>query len=90
VFSRRLEHSHGAIEAREVSTHVDEFFLALVLRTPGLIFEDHIVIPASLHGKVLLVEQRVTKRNISLSGFLLGFGAFGFLRAWSVFSQRPR
>jgi hypothetical protein len=74
-----------------VSTHVDEFFLALVLRTPGLIFEDHIVIPASLHGKVLLVEQRVTKRNISLSGFLLGFGAFGFLRAtWSVFSQRPR
>ena len=41
------------------ATYVYKLLLALVLRTARLVLEDHVVVPATLHGEVLLVQQGV-------------------------------
>lgn len=62
------------------TTYVDKLLLlAFILRTTGLVLENHIVIPASLHCEILLIEQRVTECNIALTSILIFLGAFRLL-----------
>ena len=60
-------------------TYVDKLLLALVLGPARLVLEDHIVVPPPLHIEILLVQQGVSQRNISLPLLLLGGGALGLL-----------
>ena len=53
--------------------------LALILCAACLVLEDDIVVPASLHVKILLVEERVSESNVSFSSFLFFFESFGLL-----------
>lgn len=53
--------------------------LALILCAARLVLEDHIVVPAALHIKVLLVEKRISESNVSFSGFFLFFESLCFL-----------
>ena len=44
--------------------YIDEFFLAFLLCTSGLILEDDVVIPPPLDVESLRIEQRVAECNV--------------------------
>jgi hypothetical protein len=61
-------------------TYIDELLLlTLVFRPARLVLKDDIVVPAPLHRKVLLIEQRVAQRNIAFPCILFLFDALKFL-----------
>jgi hypothetical protein len=62
-----------------METHVDKVLLALVLCASCLVLEDHIVVPPSLKGVVLLVEEGIPEGDISLPRFRLCLGPLFFL-----------
>ncbi len=68
-------------------TYIDKLLLALILRPAGLVLKNHIIIPTPLHCEILLIEQRVTECNITLTSNLLFLGALGLLQKKSHVSQ---
>ena len=72
------------------NTHVDKLLLlALILRAAGLVLEHDVVVPAALHGKVLLVEEGGAVGNVPLAGLFFLLGALCFLfRSVSTVSGR--
>lgn len=70
----------AAQNERIFKTYVYKFLLlALIFCAARLVLKDHVVVPAALHVEVLLVEKRVSKSNISFSGFFLFFESLCFL-----------
>jgi hypothetical protein len=70
----------AAQNERVFKTYVYKLLLlALILCAARLVLEDHVVVPAALHVEVLLVEKRVSKGNVSFSGFFLFFEPLCFL-----------
>ncbi|CAF3523344.1 unnamed protein product [Fusarium graminearum] len=62
-------------------TYVYELLLlALLLCATSLVLEDHIIVPTALHVEILLVEERISKRNVSFSGILFFFESLCLLR----------
>ena len=68
-------------KTRQYRTYVYELLLlALVFCTTSLVLEDYVIVPATLHVEILLVEERVSKSNVSFSSVLFFFESLRLLQ----------